>query len=109
MSKQKIYRDIIFTNHAYHRLRQRSLSEYQVWQAIHQPQKTWTDKNKQSTKFIREDGGRNYHVVAKFLSDQNKYLVLSVWVRGEDDRQPLIWPVIIVLIISLIVIFLFSL
>ena len=42
-------------------------------------------------KFIKQQGSRLYHVVATYLSEQKAYLVISAWVRGEEDRPPLLW------------------
>lgn len=92
MPKPNTYRDLIFTNHAYHRLKQRSLSADGVWQTIHQP--ISKVKSGKGHKYIRQIGDRNYQVVANFLSQENKYLIVSLWVRGEDDRLPLTWQIL---------------
>jgi hypothetical protein len=34
------------------------------------------------------------HVVAYYLDDERKWLVKSVWVRGEDDPKPLWWQML---------------
>lgn len=92
MANQHTYRDLIFTNHAYGRLKQRSLSQHGVWETVHQPhQKIKKGKN---TKYIRTIKGRKYQVVAKQLPRENKYLVISLWIRGETDKLPLAWRLI---------------
>lgn len=92
MAKQNTYKDLIFTNHAYHRLKQRSLSFDGVWQTVHYPNKK--NKSGSNFKFVKVIGDRNYQVVANFLKSENKYLIVSVWVRGEDDHAPLVWQIL---------------
>ncbi len=87
------YRDLIFTNHAEHRLKDRSLKADCVYQTIHQPNyKKKIDQEK--IKFIAEINKREYHVIATHLHQENKWLVISNWVRGEEDPVPLSWQLI---------------
>ncbi len=87
------FRDLIFTNHAEHRLKDRSLRKEGIHQTIHQPSyKKKMDKGK--IKFIADINNRQYHVIATPLPQKDKWLIISNWVRGEEDRVPLIWQLI---------------
>ncbi len=78
---------LLITKHARERLQQRSISEYALSQVIAAPDKKLSEGN--STKFIRTYQGRKYHVVAQWKASEQKWLVISAWVRGEDDSEPL--------------------
>ena len=89
----KVYKNTIFTHHAYDRSSQRNIDPEAVWQVINQPhQKVAADEDK--IKYIKKIKGRTYHVVAQYKADQQKHLVISVWVRGEDDQLPIAWQLI---------------
>lgn len=45
-------------------------------------------------KFFKNISGRRYQAVATYLSKKDKWLVVSVWVRGEEDQLPLAWLII---------------
>lgn len=90
----KYYQNLVFTNHALDRLKLRSLSQHQIQQVLDNPDKTFPSDKPDQTKFIRTLNQRTIHVVAKHLPDQKKWLILSVWVRGEDDPIPLTWKII---------------
>lgn len=87
------YKNIIFTKHAYDRIKQRSVSMHAIYETVAHPEKTST-KSGQNKKYIKTISGRKYHVVATYKPDQKKYLVISAWVRGEDDTVPLIWQLL---------------
>ena len=89
----KTYKDLIFTTHAYERMQQRSISASAVYEVIHQAKKVYPS-DQGSKKYIQTISGRTHHVVAKYATDQQKYLVISVWVRGENDPIPLAWQAI---------------
>lgn len=86
------YKNLIFTEHALERIILRSLSQDQIWQVIDQPKKQF--KQQHNTKFIGKIEGRFIHVVAKRLATEQKWLIISVWVRGEEDPIPLSWQLI---------------
>lgn len=88
----KNYRSLIFTDHALDRSGSRSITQEMVYQAIAHPAKKFEEGN--TTKFIKTVHKRKVHVVAQYLKDEKKWLVISVWVRGEDDKQPLVWKII---------------
>lgn len=90
----KHYQNLIFTNHALDRIKLRTISQDQVQQVLSQPDKTFSNDKPDQIKFIRSLNNRTIHVVAKKLPDQKKWLILSVWVRGEDDPIPFMWKII---------------
>jgi hypothetical protein len=87
------YQDLIFTNHAEHRLRDRSLRKEAIYQTIHQPTHK-QEMDKGEIKFIARYNDRQYHVIATHLQQEDKWLIISNWVRGEEDRVPLSWQLI---------------
>ncbi len=87
------YRDIILTNHADHRQSFRSLTKQGIYRTIHQPDKK-IHVEQDKWKFVKTIDNRPYHVVASFLEKEQKWLVISVWVRGEDDKLPLVWKLV---------------
>ena len=74
------YKNLIFTNHAYDRIKSRSISNHSIYETVRNPDKK-QKKSGDSIKYIRK-------------VDQKKHLVISAWVRGEDDRVPFIWQLI---------------
>lgn len=84
----KVYKNVILTTHASERLRQRSIDAYEVAETIAHSDKKFSD-SKNTTKFIRTFRGRKYHVVGQWKPSEQKWLVVSAWVRGENDGEPL--------------------
>lgn len=76
---------VIFTHHAKERLHKRRVRESDVEKTIRNPDRSLPAQKKGTVKFIRQINGRQHHVVAKLLPDKQKWLVLSVWIRGEED------------------------
>lgn len=75
---------IVFTKHARERMNLRKLSEDMVIQILRKPNKTYeTDDGK--IKFIGKSMGAKVHAICKPIPEENKWLVISLWVRGEDD------------------------
>lgn len=95
---EKNYKNLIFTNHALERMSKRSISKDRIWEVVNHPSKVFDSNSngsdKYSKKYIRRINDRNYHVVATYLPKENKQLVISVWVRGEDDKLGLVWTLI---------------
>ena len=77
---------IRFTAHALERMKLRNIYRYEVKETILNPKTTIEDQD-DVMKFISKEFSlnRSYHVVAKFLADENKWLVISAWIRGEED------------------------
>jgi hypothetical protein len=84
----------IFTKHALERLQQRSISQDTAEAVLYHPDRTEPGQKPNTVKFIRTIHGRNVQIVATYLEDQKKWLVVSAWVRGEDDKVPFAWLLI---------------
>jgi hypothetical protein len=86
---------IIYTKHALERVGKRSLSKTSIEATIAHHDQRW-QQGDGSVKFIKQQGTRRYHVVANFLPQKRAWLVISAWVRGEEDRnvlwEALTWP-----------------
>ena len=90
------YKNLIFTKHALARMNERSISEDSIYWVIRDPDTTKGNKDGYgSVKFIRVLNNRNFHVVAQWKKEQSAWLVVSVWVRGEDDREPISTQIIL--------------
>jgi len=74
---------------------QRSVSVDAVYQAVANPDKQFPEKGSKAIKFIRTVGARTYHVVALWKAPEKSWLIISVWVRGEDDKESLIAQIIL--------------
>ncbi len=86
MSIQKS--QIIFTKHALSRSQQRYVPQDKIEQVLLWPDKTFSlEDNK--TKFIRVIDQRQFQVIASYLAKEDKWLVISAWVRGEEDSKPI--------------------
>lgn len=87
----RTYKNLVFSKHALARLSDRILTQDAVYQTIQSPDKTFPEKD--STKFIRTVNNRRIHVVAVPIENQ-QWLIISTWVRGEEDRVPFVWQLI---------------
>ena len=87
------YKNIILTNHAYERAVSRSLALHSIYETVKFPDKKFKQATGE-TKYIKTIQNRKYHVVATYKKDEDKYLVISTWVRGEEDKVPLLWQLI---------------
>lgn len=83
------YKNVIFTNHALDRIELRRIPQEMVVTAIRQPDHKVLEADG-DTKFIKTIRGRNVQVVSAYLADEQKWLVKSAWVRGENDPNPLL-------------------
>lgn len=88
---QREYQGFIFTKHAIERSQKRSISQHDVVQVLKYPEITQPTDKPANLKFIKTVGDRPIHVVATLLPREKKWLVVSVWVRGEDDQPSLAW------------------
>jgi len=86
------YKNLIFTKHALDRVKGRWITQNAVYQVVRFPDKKYG--NKDSVKFIKTIKNRKIHVVANYLNHEGKWLIVSVWVRGEKDKIPLVWRLI---------------
>ncbi len=85
------YKQLIFSNHALERMGDRSISKDSVWQTVSQPDRSHPEEKPETARFIRTINDRTYHVVGRYLATERKTLIISVWVRGEDDAMPVAW------------------
>jgi hypothetical protein len=89
----KNYKNLVFTNHAFDRIKSRTVTQDAVYLTVNNSDKKYKN-NDHSTKFIKTVRSRKVHVVANYLNKEKKWLVVSVWVRGEDDKVPFVWTLI---------------
>lgn len=87
----RTYKNLVFTKHALERLNDRVLTQDTIHQTVTSPDKTFPSKS--NTKFIRTMSNRRIHVVAAPI-ENNQWLIVSAWVRGEEDREPVVWQLI---------------
>ena len=92
MNKQ--YKNLVFTTHALERLKERSLSQDTVYQAVNRPD-FQKDIGDTKTKFFKTIRTRKVQVIGTYLSKEKKWLVVSVWVRGEEDPVPIVWRILV--------------
>ena len=79
------YGGVIWTDHALERINKRRVSQNDVVAVLRHPDRTFPGKKKDTVKFIRDIEDRRYHVVAS-LNEYKKWVVVSVWVKGEEDQ-----------------------
>lgn len=84
---EREYKNVIFTQHAIERLQLRKITQDMVVNTIKNPD-SQAPEDDGDTKFIKTIGKRPVHVVSRYLPDEKKWLVVSAWVRGEEDPQP---------------------
>lgn len=75
---------IVFTKHALERLDLRLITRDMVKSVVLSPAKQYENENG-TVKFIQRIDGLNIHVVTKTVPEENKVLIVSAWVRGEND------------------------
>ena len=86
--------EVIFTNHSLNRLKDRHIDQQDIISVIqHSDRVVRLEKSKK--KFIKQINDRNIQVVATYIKPEKKWLVVSVWVRGEEDRAPLVWQILV--------------
>ena len=94
------YKNIIFSDHALQRIKKRRITQSAVHKVVNNPQSKATEDNG-NTRFVREVSKRDIHVIATYLPDEKRWLIVSAWVRGEDDPKPL-WLRILTLPLRLV-------
>jgi hypothetical protein len=77
---------VSFTNHALERMKLRNIYRYEVKETILNSERT-IEQEDDKVKFISKEFSlnRSYQVIAKLLPEENKWLVISAWIRGEED------------------------
>jgi len=81
------------TKHAQQRVYLRRLSLRSIESTLADPDRV-VEMDGGKRKFIKQQGSRLYHVVAKYSPPQRAWVVISVWVRGEEDPPNYLWLVI---------------
>jgi len=84
---------IVLTKHALERARSRKMELYPIERTILDPDKK-ISLGEQKFKFLKNVAGRHYQLVATFLPKEDKWLIISVWIRGEEDQLPFMWRLI---------------
>ena len=84
---------IILSKHALERAKLRNIELSAIEQIILNPEQKINLRDGKF-KFIKNLNNRRYQIVAADIKKENKWLVISVWVRGEDDKAPFIWILI---------------
>lgn len=92
--RNKYYKRLIFTNHALDRMQYRRVSQEAVWRVLQHPDRVEPEEKPGSYRFIRILRGRQYQIIGVHLANEKKTLIISVWVRGEEDRPSLWWLVL---------------
>lgn len=80
MGFERNYGGIIFTTHALQRLRERGVTQEQVWHIIKHPENRIAGKNPGTTEYQKIVGNSIISVITKF-TDKGENLVVSVIVE----------------------------
>ena len=71
----------------------RHLTKSGIQQTIDYPDRVYTREDG-AQKFIKKIGDKPYHVVAKLNPKNQEIVVISAWIRGEDDPVSGVWLLI---------------
>jgi hypothetical protein len=88
--------NLVFTKHALERMERRIISKEMIRRTLSNPDITvpgHNPKKDNQVKFIKTINSRRLHVVATLLPDR-KWLIISSWVKGEQDKLPLTWLIL---------------
>ena len=77
---ERVYKGIVFTNHAMERATQRGVSQQDAWATLNNPDSLREADNKGKWVFYRTYGDRKVEVVAS-KNERNQWVVVSVWDR----------------------------
>ncbi len=89
----KHFKNIIFTDHAIERMQLRRLDPvtlHELWHAPEHIESLAEGKEKR----IATKHDRTVHMIGTYLADEDRWLLISTWVRGEDDPLPVVWQVL---------------
>jgi len=78
------HKTVVFTKHARERMNLRNIGEDMIIQIMRNPSQTF-DADDGKIKFIGKAMGAKIHAICKPLPDENKWIVITLWVRGEND------------------------
>ncbi|MDR0463458.1 MAG: DUF4258 domain-containing protein [Pseudomonadales bacterium] len=85
--------EIIYTKHAKERIEMRKLYKPDIEETLLEPDQT-IQQDKLNFKFVKTIEGRKYQVVAKYNDEEKKWIIVSAWVRGEEDPPNYLWLII---------------
>jgi hypothetical protein len=71
--------DVVFTNHAIERMKERGISGDLAWQSVRRPDRTTPGKEKHTTEFIKYHNKHTITTIAK-KNDLGEWVVLSAWI-----------------------------
>lgn len=74
------YRNLIFTNHALERLKDRKLSELTAWEAFNNPDASSPGKQPGTTEYKKHFGKSTVTVIATQNEKKDGWVVLSAWI-----------------------------
>lgn len=80
------YRELIFTDHALSRLRERQIPLADAWYTWRRPDTTTKGKAAGSWKYTRSKGDQTMRVVAK-QNEKKEWVVLSVWTKEKKHNK----------------------
>lgn len=86
------YNGIVLTDHAIQRARLRRIRPEMIVQTVKKPENREIEDDG-DTKFTKTINGRKVQVIGFYDDDDRKWIVKTMWVRGEDDPSILrkIW------------------
>lgn len=81
------YRELIFTDHALARLKERQIPLVDAWYTWRRPDETEKGKSPGSWKYAKSKGNQTLHLVVK-QNEQKEWVVLSVWAKEKGHNRP---------------------
>ena len=84
---------IVYTDHAHERIGLRRLSKTSIEQTIRHPDRVQKIENGE-TKYTKRMGSKLYQVVVKIDHQQEAIIVVSAWIRGQEDPPDYLWKFI---------------
>ena len=79
MAYKNHYGNVIWTNHAIDRMRDRGLSQEQAWVAFRNPDSQSDNKNQDSKEFKKRFGDSLVTIIAK-QNEKKEWIVISAWI-----------------------------
>ena len=76
---------VIFTNHAKERMTLRKINQDMIITVMRSNTTKIFEQDDGKVKFVGKSMGAKVQAVCKPIPEENKWLVISVWVRGEND------------------------
>lgn len=86
MNYNQYYGNLIWTNHAIKRMRERGLSQEAAWDAFRKPDTTEKVKN-EATKFQKRFGAILVSIVAK-QNEKREWVIISCWADPPLPGSP---------------------